>query len=75
MMLLTDPRAKDAFDLSREDDKTRDRYGRNSWGQQLLMARRLVEAGADACFAKAHDAGALVPGLRGLQQGPSESRG
>ena len=47
MMLLTDPRAKDAFDLSREDDKTRDRYGRNAWGQQLLMARRLVEAGVD----------------------------
>jgi hypothetical protein len=47
MMLLTDPKAKDAFDLSREDDKTRDRYGRNAWGQQLLMARRLVEAGVD----------------------------
>jgi len=47
MMLLTDPRAKEAFDLSREDDKTRDRYGRNAWGQQLLMARRLVEAGVD----------------------------
>jgi hypothetical protein len=47
MMLLTDPRAKEAFDLSREDDRTRDRYGRNAWGQQLLMARRLVEAGVD----------------------------
>lgn len=47
MTLLTNPQAKEAFDLSREDDQTRDRYGRNTWGQQLLMARRLVEAGVD----------------------------
>lgn len=47
MNLLTDPATKVAFDLNREDSRTRDRYGRNSWGQQLLMARRLVEAGVD----------------------------
>jgi hypothetical protein len=47
MTLLTNPKTKEAFDLSREDDKVRDRYGRNAWGQQLLMARRLVEAGVD----------------------------
>lgn len=47
MTLLTNPRTKDAFDLSQEDDKVRDRYGRNSWGQQLLLARRLVEAGVE----------------------------
>jgi hypothetical protein len=47
MTLLTNPRTKEAFDLSREDEKTRDRYGRNSWGQQLLLARRLVEAGVE----------------------------
>jgi hypothetical protein len=47
MTLLTNPKTKEAFDLSREDDLTRDRYGRNSWGQQLLLARRLVEAGVD----------------------------
>ncbi|WLD14815.1 DUF1501 domain-containing protein [Planctellipticum variicoloris] len=47
MTLLTNPTTKEAFDLSREDDRTRDRYGRNSWGQQLLLARRLVEAGVD----------------------------
>ncbi len=47
MTLLTNPKTKDAFDLTKEDDKTRDRYGRNTWGQQLLMARRLVEAGVD----------------------------
>ncbi|MCA9069954.1 MAG: DUF1501 domain-containing protein, partial [Planctomycetaceae bacterium] len=47
LTLLTNPKTKEAFDLSREDDRTRDRYGRNSWGQQLLLARRLVEAGVD----------------------------
>ena len=47
MTLLTNPKTKEAFDLSREDDRTRDRYGRNAWGQQLLLARRLVEAGVE----------------------------
>ncbi|TWU01005.1 DUF1501 domain-containing protein [Stieleria varia] len=47
MALLTNPKTKDAFDLTQEDDKTRDRYGRNAWGQQLLLARRLVEAGVE----------------------------
>jgi hypothetical protein len=47
MTLLTNPKTRDAFDLSKEDDRTRDRYGRNTWGQQLLMARRLVEAGVE----------------------------
>ncbi len=45
--LLTSREARHAFDLTREDEATRDRYGRNAWGQQLLMARRLVEAGVD----------------------------
>ncbi|KAA5539892.1 DUF1501 domain-containing protein [Roseiconus nitratireducens] len=43
--LLDTPAAKAAFDLEKEDGKTRDRYGRNQAGQRLLMARRLVEAG------------------------------
>jgi hypothetical protein len=47
LTLLTSAQTKEAFDLSREDDATRDRYGRNQWGQQLLLARRLVEAGVD----------------------------
>ena len=45
--LLTGEAATRAFDMTQEDDHTRDRYGRNRWGQQLLMARRLVEAGVD----------------------------
>lgn len=47
LTLLTNPQTKDAFDLSKEDERTRDRYGRNTWGQQLLLARRLVEAGVE----------------------------
>ncbi|QDT58181.1 hypothetical protein SV7mr_06700 [Stieleria bergensis] len=47
LTLLTNSKTKEAFDLTQEDDATRDRYGRNSWGQQLLLARRLVEAGVD----------------------------
>jgi uncharacterized protein (DUF1501 family) len=45
--LLTNPQTRDAFDLSKEDPAVRDRYGRNRWGQQLLLARRLVEAGVE----------------------------
>ena len=45
LTLLTSPSARDAFDLSREPDALRERYGRNAWGQQCLMARRLVESG------------------------------
>lgn len=45
--LLTSPAASRAFDLNGESPRTRDRYGRNQWGQQLLLTRRLVEAGVD----------------------------
>ena len=54
MALLTSPKAKEAFDLTQEDDATRDRYGRNTWGQQLLLARRLVEAGVDVVTSSLH---------------------
>ena len=45
--LLTSAEAQAAFDLTQEADDVRDRYGRNQWGQQCLMARRLVEAGVE----------------------------
>ncbi len=45
--LLTSPAARKAFDLASEPDEVRERYGRNQWGQQCLMARRLVEAGVE----------------------------
>jgi hypothetical protein len=38
--------ASNAFDLSRESPQTRDRYGRHTWGQSHLLARRLIEAGS-----------------------------
>ena len=37
--------AKEAFDLSQEDEKLREKYGRNPFGQSCLLARRLVERG------------------------------
>jgi hypothetical protein len=43
--LLRSPRAREAFDLRREPPRLRDRYGRNTFGQACLLARRLVEAG------------------------------
>ncbi len=42
---VSGPLARRAFDLSREDPRLRDRYGRTHWGQSTLLARRLVEAG------------------------------
>ena len=43
--LVTSGRAKEAFDLKKEDDKLREKYGKNTFGQCCLLARRLVEAG------------------------------
>ncbi len=43
--MLTSPEAAAAFDLSKEKDSLRDRYGRHLWGQGCLLARRLAEAG------------------------------
>jgi hypothetical protein len=43
--MLTSPHAAAAFDLAREEDALRDRYGRHLWGQGCLLARRLAEAG------------------------------
>ncbi|MBS0266229.1 MAG: DUF1501 domain-containing protein [Planctomycetes bacterium] len=44
--LLSSGRARQAFDLEREPVAVRERYGRHKWGQSVLLARRLVEAGA-----------------------------
>jgi hypothetical protein len=38
--------ALEAFRIDQEESRLRDRYGRNSWGQSALLARRLVEAGS-----------------------------
>jgi hypothetical protein len=43
--LISSSQAREAFDLTKETDKLRDEYGRNTAGQRFLLARRLVEAG------------------------------
>lgn len=43
--LVVSGRARDAFQLSEESESTRESYGRNTFGDSLLLARRLVEAG------------------------------
>jgi hypothetical protein len=45
LTMLTSPRVRQAFDLSREPAAVRDAYGRTTYGQSCLLARRLVEAG------------------------------
>ncbi len=44
-MILT-PAVRDTFDLSKESDKTKEQYGKDSVGSSLLLAHRLVEAGS-----------------------------
>lgn len=43
--LLTDPRVRSAFDVTAAPDAEQERYGRNSFGWSLLMAKRLVTTG------------------------------
>jgi uncharacterized protein (DUF1501 family) len=45
MQIITGEACRAAFDLQKEDPRLRDRYGRDTWGQGALLARRLVEAG------------------------------
>lgn len=45
LSMLNSPRVRQAFDLSQETHKLRDRYGRTTYGQSCLLARRLVEHG------------------------------
>lgn len=43
--LVTGPKAREAFDLTRESAETHEKYTKHEWCQQVLLARRLVEAG------------------------------
>ena len=45
LSLIVSGKARDAFNLSSESDALRDQYGRNTFGQSCLLARRLIEAG------------------------------
>jgi hypothetical protein len=53
--ILTSSRVREAFDLGREGEPLRSRYGANMFGQSLLMARRLVEAGTRFVQVKWYD--------------------
>ena len=57
--MLVSPKVASAFDLSREDPRLRDRYGRHLWGQSCLLARRLAEAGSSVITIDA-----LAPSLK-----------
>jgi hypothetical protein len=43
--LISSPEAQAAFDIEREEESVRNRFGRNAFGQRALLARRLVQAG------------------------------
>ncbi|MCH2571148.1 MAG: DUF1501 domain-containing protein, partial [Planctomycetes bacterium] len=53
--LVTSKEAQNAFNMDAEDEKVRDAYGRDSFGQRCLLARRLVEAGVP--FITVYDGG------------------
>lgn len=64
--LINSPEAQRAFDISKESDKVREHYGRKSFAQRALLARRLVEAGVP--FITLYDGGwdshsEIFPGL------------
>ena len=46
LSLIVSGRAREAFDLRQESDALRERYGRNTFGQSCLAARRLIESGS-----------------------------
>jgi hypothetical protein len=58
--LLSSRTTRAAFDLTQESDRARDRYGRHPFGQGLLLARRLVEAGTRLVQVNWHNDGSNV---------------
>lgn len=44
--MVTGEKVRSAFDISKEDPKLRDRFGRHQYGQSAILARRLIEAGS-----------------------------
>ncbi|NQV27471.1 MAG: DUF1501 domain-containing protein [Rhodopirellula sp.] len=55
--MVTGDAARSAFAIDEEDDATRDRYGRNSIGQNVLLAKRLVERGVTFVTVRANTLG------------------
>jgi hypothetical protein len=74
--LVTGEQARVAFDIQAEDNRLRDTYGRNTTGQSLLLARRLVEAGVTCVTVRVagwDDHSKLARGLK--QRGPAYDQG
>lgn len=74
--LVTGTRARAAFNIEAEADSIRDAYGRNTTGQNLLLARRLVESGVTCVTVRVtgwDDHGKLAKGLK--QRGPAYDQG
>jgi len=74
--MVTSGAAERAFDVSRESDKTRERYGRTNTGQALLLARRLVEAGTTFITVRVggwDDHGKIAQSMR--RKGPAYDQG
>ncbi len=76
--LLTSQQARIAFDLDQEPSALRDQYGRSSFGQRLILARRLVEADIPFVFVRTFDwddheglAGKIAPRCALFDQGIS----
>ncbi len=67
LSMLTSPKAREAFDISKEPEAIKDRYGRHAWGYRALMARRLVEAGCS--FVTMVLENPYVSGVSSLKQG------
>lgn len=72
--MVSSPRVKDAFDVTKESDATRDFYGRVSVGEKALLARRLVEAGVTYALVSGRwgyfdHHGDNVPPWGGIQKG------
>ena len=72
--MVVSPRVREAFDLSKELDATRDAYGRVSVGEKALLARRLVEAGSTFVLVSGKwgyfdHHGDTVPPWGGIQKG------
>jgi hypothetical protein len=66
--LVHGSRAREAFDIGRESAAVRDRYGRNTVGQSMLLARRLVEAGVTCVTVRCtgwDDHNKIAKGLKG----------
>ena len=64
IQLLIGGEARKAFDLSRVDLRERDRYGRSQVGQNLLLARRLVEAGIGFVHVDGRNFSDVAPGTK-----------